>query len=171
MKLSVSLSDRSGEQLHQLLVEHNSNASAIVESAVRTCATIASANRERAVRETHASKKTLTRSGCRSTFWTVLAEELDAVDFAHGASQYSMAGRRHCGFDVVFLFDNIHDPEAGPLIVDVHTGTPWNDQTRHIGYRWTYQQEDSVFAAARAIAGWIREHEHEISSPSTAQTA
>jgi hypothetical protein len=159
MKLSISLSEGIGNLLHDLVVRHNSNPSAVVETALRMFGDISHSERERAVRETHASKRALTASGWRSVFWTVLAEEFDTVDFDNNRGERVMAPRRYGGFQVNFLLSDIQNSNPDALIVHIMEQPPYTEKTRYIGDTTEYRLEDSVYQAARRTATWIREHQ------------
>jgi hypothetical protein len=156
MKLSVSLSEKAGNSLGQMVRLHNSNPSAVVESALTKFLALPEAERERAVRETHASKKCLTRSGWMGTFWRVLAEEFDRTDFAENDFGRVMAPRSHDGFDMVFL-DTSNSAHSDDFIVHVFA----NPNTKGLPYEnFMYKQDDSVYQAARDVAAWVREKNH-----------
>ncbi len=172
MKRSISLSPAMDAKMMELVEALDSNPSHIIETAVRCFLRLPAADRERSVRETHAGKRALTRSGWRAMFWKILAEEMATTDFGAGdpQSQYLMAARKHRGFQVVFLVQNPHDADAGSLIVNVSTSPPWTDTTIHRSREWTFEQLDSVFEAARTVAAWILENESAISGNSTVAT-
>jgi hypothetical protein len=161
MKLSISLSERVGDSLGGLVRAHNSNPSAVVESALKCFLELPERNRERSVRETHASKKALSSSGWRSTFWTILAEEFDTVDFDQSHLHQSvMAPRSYDGFQINFLLSDVRNSNPDALIVHVMETPPYTEKTRYIGETKEYKLEDSVYQAARDVASWIREHRH-----------
>ena len=153
MKISISLSEKIGDALLDLREQHGSNPSAVVESALRLFLNLTPAERERAVRETHASKRPGTAQGWRAIFWRVLAEEFGIVE---REGRNPMAARTYDGFSVIFLMRDVQNSDPEVLIVHVFA-----DQARgesRPGITTEYRLDDSVYEAARATAQWIREH-------------
>jgi|GEM_PF-3665576 len=160
MKMSISISDRVARQVGMHVKEHDSNASAVVESALRAFALLSPVERQKLVRETHASKKALTRTGWMSVFWDVIAEEFDGSDFARGDIDRIMAPRTHSGFTVVFLLHDVRDSatRTADFMVHVFESPPHDANRQYTSQTFSFNMEDSVYDAARRTAAWIREH-------------
>jgi hypothetical protein len=75
-----------GHALENLATSHDTNASVIVESALRRFAVLPEKEQRRAVADTQASKRSVSASGWRSVFWTALAEKFNVVDFDHATT-------------------------------------------------------------------------------------
>jgi hypothetical protein len=149
--------------LRDLAAQHDTNASVIVESALRRFAGLPEQDQRRAVVETQASKRSLTSSGWRSVFWTALAEEFGTEDFDRGSGDHVMVLRSHGGFNVNFLLSDIRNSNPDALIIHI-----WQAgyQTHFVGTTAEYQLDDSVYEAARKTAEWIRAHASVVAEPS-----
>jgi len=156
MKISVSISDPAHISLTAMANTHDTNLSTMVESAVRYFATLPDQTRAKVVRETHAGKRALTRTGWMSVFLDVLAEEFGVTDPYTGTSDHVYAPRTYDGFSVVFLMNyaNKPDSDTDPLIVHVWK-VEVTDVMRTIDMY--FNQEESVYDAARKVASWIRD--------------
>jgi len=165
MKLSISLSGRIYERLQGLAHEYESNPSSLCEAGIVALAQMEPGRRSKLLRETKASKRTLTARAWRALFWGALAEEFDREDMARGNERFLMAPREYRGFNVIY--DARHDLEPGhdgEVIVFTDTAPPFTDRSLRIGAHWVFGIDHPVYDAARTVAGWIREHESELAT-------
>jgi hypothetical protein len=163
MKISINLTDKTHDLLGELVKRDDANASVVCEAAIVAFGAIDPAVRSKLIRETLAAKRPQTPSSWRALFWTALAEQFDKKDMAAGNPQYLMAARPYCGFQVIF--DAQHGLTGGDpqeIIVFTDTAPPYTETTRRIGETWTFRVGESVFDAARKVAGWLRDHEAEL---------
>lgn len=159
MKLSISVSDSVGQALHGVAKEYDTNVSLIAEAALRIMFRLDSKAQRRAIVEAQASKRSLTASGWRSAFWTILAEEFEATDFDRGSGSRVMTMRTHAGFHINFLLRDAQNSDPDALIVHIWAA---GSRTHFVGTTVDYTLETSVYDAARETAEWIRAHQADL---------
>jgi hypothetical protein len=163
MKLSINLSRPVYDRLGEIVAREASNASIVCEAALIAFERVDIRERAKVLRQLLAERRPQTPRSWRALFWTALADEFDRPEMARGNDQYLMAARPYEGFQVIF--DAQHSLQPGrenEIVVFTDTAPPYTDRTRRIGSSWTYNVGDSVFAAAREVAEWIRTHKEQL---------
>jgi hypothetical protein len=159
MKLSISISDEAGQALQSLAKAYDASVSVVAEAAIRALGLADGRAQRRAILDAQASKRPMSASGWRSTFWTVLAEEFDATDFDHGSGNRVMTMRTHMGFNINFLLRDTQNSDPDALIVHIWAA---GSRTHFVGTTVDYALQTSVYQAARETADWIRSHQGDL---------
>jgi hypothetical protein len=159
MKLTVSLSRKSGDRLGELVAETSTNPSAVIESARSHFAALPADERRRLAQATLADKRPRSRTGWRRLFWDMLADEMGTTDFGKGADRFLMVPRPYLGFNIIYdASPDLAGDGGNDVIVFTDTAPPYTPETVRLSETWTFHVGEPISEAAREVAAWLREN-------------